>query len=171
MRAAAVGRELREGARCAGCCSWWRHSSCCSTRRASCPTSHAPPLSSRPTAAALIPQPCGRFVGRIGELAELKQKVLVNQDCQSMSVVGLGGTGRTPVAQGIWMLVAKRPLSRLHHLHKQLFGLLISSVTIERHSTFPRTRPNLSAPSSSVGLCDRAYCVCGSNRRHLLLLT
>jgi tetratricopeptide (TPR) repeat protein len=38
------------------------------------------------------------FVGRIGELAELNQKLLVNQDCQSMSIIGLGGTGKTQVA-------------------------------------------------------------------------
>jgi hypothetical protein len=56
----------------------------------------APQLSA--SAAALTRQPCGQFVGHIGELAELKQKLLVNQDCQGRSVVGLGGTGRTQVA-------------------------------------------------------------------------
>ena len=38
------------------------------------------------------------FVGRHDELAELRQRLLVGQDCQKMSIVGLGGTGKTQVA-------------------------------------------------------------------------
>ena len=38
------------------------------------------------------------FVGRIRVLVELNQKLLVNQACQSMSIIGLGGTGKTQVA-------------------------------------------------------------------------
>ncbi|KAI9688258.1 MAG: hypothetical protein M1822_001764 [Bathelium mastoideum] len=38
------------------------------------------------------------FVGRRNELAELNQKLMVDQDCQKMSIVGLGGTGKTQVA-------------------------------------------------------------------------
>ncbi|OSS43463.1 hypothetical protein B5807_11981 [Epicoccum nigrum] len=38
------------------------------------------------------------FVGRHNELAELRQRLLVDQDCQKMSIVGLGGMGKTQVA-------------------------------------------------------------------------
>ena len=38
------------------------------------------------------------FVGRRAELEVLKQKLIVNQECQKISVVGLGGTGKTQVA-------------------------------------------------------------------------
>jgi hypothetical protein len=38
------------------------------------------------------------FVGRRDELAVLRQRLLVDQDCQKMSIVGLGGTGKTQVA-------------------------------------------------------------------------
>ncbi|CAN9183440.1 unnamed protein product [Alternaria alternata] len=38
------------------------------------------------------------FVGRRDELAELRQRLLVEQDCRKMSIVGLGGTGKTQVA-------------------------------------------------------------------------
>ncbi|KAF2193564.1 purine and uridine phosphorylase [Zopfia rhizophila CBS 207.26] len=38
------------------------------------------------------------FVGRRDELEVLKRKLMVNQDCQKMSIVGLGGTGKTQVA-------------------------------------------------------------------------
>lgn len=46
-----------------------------------------------------IPFPKNRyFVGRRKELAELTQKLTEDQDCQKMSIVGLGGTGKTQVA-------------------------------------------------------------------------
>jgi tetratricopeptide (TPR) repeat protein len=46
-----------------------------------------------------IPFPKNRhFVGRRDELDVLKQKLMVNQDCRKMSIVGLGGTGKTQVA-------------------------------------------------------------------------
>ncbi|CAN9191629.1 unnamed protein product [Alternaria alternata] len=38
------------------------------------------------------------FVGRRDELAKLRQRLLVEQDCRKMSIVGLGGTGKTQVA-------------------------------------------------------------------------
>jgi tetratricopeptide (TPR) repeat protein len=38
------------------------------------------------------------FVGRRDELNVLQQKLLVDQDCQKMSMAGLGGTGKTQVA-------------------------------------------------------------------------
>ena len=38
------------------------------------------------------------FVGRRDELYVLKQKLMVDRDCQKMSIVGLGGTGKTQVA-------------------------------------------------------------------------
>ncbi|KAI4940762.1 hypothetical protein J4E91_011249 [Alternaria rosae] len=38
------------------------------------------------------------FVGRRDELAELRQRLLVEQDCRKMSIVGLGGMGKTQVA-------------------------------------------------------------------------
>jgi tetratricopeptide (TPR) repeat protein len=38
------------------------------------------------------------FVGRRDELAVLRQRLLAEQDCQKMSIVGLGGTGKTQVA-------------------------------------------------------------------------
>ncbi|KAF2993765.1 hypothetical protein E8E13_001931 [Curvularia kusanoi] len=38
------------------------------------------------------------FVGRRNELAVLRQRLLVKRDCQKMSIVGLGGTGKTQVA-------------------------------------------------------------------------
>ncbi|KAF1833407.1 purine and uridine phosphorylase [Decorospora gaudefroyi] len=38
------------------------------------------------------------FVGRRDELAKLRQRLLVEQDCQKMSIVGLGGMGKTQVA-------------------------------------------------------------------------
>ncbi|KAF1922650.1 purine and uridine phosphorylase [Didymella exigua CBS 183.55] len=38
------------------------------------------------------------FVGRRHELAVLRQRLLVERDCQKMSIVGLGGTGKTQVA-------------------------------------------------------------------------
>ncbi|KAI0616520.1 Pfs Nucleoside phosphorylase [Pyrenophora tritici-repentis] len=38
------------------------------------------------------------FVGRPNELAILRKRLLVDQDCQKMSIVGLGGTGKTQVA-------------------------------------------------------------------------
>jgi tetratricopeptide (TPR) repeat protein len=38
------------------------------------------------------------FVGRREELAVLRQRLLAEQDCQKMSIVGLGGTGKTQVA-------------------------------------------------------------------------
>jgi hypothetical protein len=46
-----------------------------------------------------IPFPKNRyFVGRRDELDELKQRLMVDRDCQKMSIVGLGGTGKTQVA-------------------------------------------------------------------------
>ncbi|KAF2994669.1 hypothetical protein E8E13_001284 [Curvularia kusanoi] len=39
-----------------------------------------------------------KFVGRRDELAELRQRLLVAQDCQKMTILGLGGTGKTQVA-------------------------------------------------------------------------
>ncbi|CAN9209820.1 unnamed protein product [Alternaria alternata] len=38
------------------------------------------------------------FVGRRDELAKLRQRLMVEQDCQKISIVGLGGTGKTQVA-------------------------------------------------------------------------
>jgi hypothetical protein len=38
------------------------------------------------------------FFGRRDELAVLRQRLLVDQDCQKMSIVGLGGIGKTQVA-------------------------------------------------------------------------
>ncbi|KAH9881001.1 hypothetical protein J1614_001494 [Plenodomus biglobosus] len=38
------------------------------------------------------------FVGRHKELRVLQQKLMVDQDCQKLSIVGLGGTGKTQVA-------------------------------------------------------------------------
>ncbi|KAH7380133.1 hypothetical protein BKA66DRAFT_571209 [Pyrenochaeta sp. MPI-SDFR-AT-0127] len=38
------------------------------------------------------------FVGRKDELDMLSQKLLIDRDCQKMSIVGLGGTGKTQVA-------------------------------------------------------------------------
>lgn len=46
-----------------------------------------------------IPFPRNRyFVGRSKELGELKQRLIADHDCQTMSIVGLGGTGKTQVA-------------------------------------------------------------------------
>ncbi|KAF2785582.1 purine and uridine phosphorylase, partial [Melanomma pulvis-pyrius CBS 109.77] len=46
-----------------------------------------------------IPFPKNRyFVGRKYELDVLMQKLMVNRNCQKMSVVGLGGTGKTQIA-------------------------------------------------------------------------
>ncbi|KAF1845557.1 HET-domain-containing protein [Cucurbitaria berberidis CBS 394.84] len=46
-----------------------------------------------------IPFPKNRyFVGRTNELDVLKQSLLEGQDCQKMSIVGLGGTGKTQIA-------------------------------------------------------------------------
>jgi tetratricopeptide (TPR) repeat protein len=46
-----------------------------------------------------IPFPKNRyFVGRRDELDVLKQRLMMNRDCQKMSVVGLGGTGKTQIA-------------------------------------------------------------------------
>jgi tetratricopeptide (TPR) repeat protein len=39
-----------------------------------------------------------KFIGRSKELDILSQKLLVNQDCQKVSIVGLGGMGKTQVA-------------------------------------------------------------------------
>jgi tetratricopeptide (TPR) repeat protein len=39
-----------------------------------------------------------KFIGRSKELHTLNQKLLVNQDCQKLSIVGLGGMGKTQVA-------------------------------------------------------------------------
>ncbi|KAJ4286553.1 hypothetical protein N0V90_013253 [Kalmusia sp. IMI 367209] len=38
------------------------------------------------------------FVGRKEELDVLNQKLIVDRDCQKMSIVGLGGTGKTQIA-------------------------------------------------------------------------
>jgi tetratricopeptide (TPR) repeat protein len=38
------------------------------------------------------------FIGRRNELAVLQQRLLIEQDCQKLSIVGLGGTGKTQVA-------------------------------------------------------------------------
>jgi nucleoside phosphorylase len=38
------------------------------------------------------------FIGRQNDLHVLQQKLMVDQDCQSMSIVGPGGTGKTQVA-------------------------------------------------------------------------
>ena len=38
------------------------------------------------------------FVGRRDELERLRKKLIVDQDCQKISIVGLGGTGKTQVA-------------------------------------------------------------------------
>ncbi|KAF2647031.1 purine and uridine phosphorylase, partial [Lophiostoma macrostomum CBS 122681] len=38
------------------------------------------------------------FVGRKDELDMLKQRLMVDRDCRKMSIVGLGGTGKTQVA-------------------------------------------------------------------------
>jgi tetratricopeptide (TPR) repeat protein len=51
------------------------------------------------TKSIYIPFPKNRyFVGRTDELDILKQRLMVNQDCQKISIVGLGGTGKTQVA-------------------------------------------------------------------------
>jgi Cdc6-like AAA superfamily ATPase len=39
-----------------------------------------------------------QFVGRSAELDTLKQKLLVNKDCQKVVISGLGGIGKTQVA-------------------------------------------------------------------------
>src|SRR5215469_1676873 len=39
-----------------------------------------------------------QFVGRSAELDTLKQKLLVNRDCQKVAISGLGGIGKTQVA-------------------------------------------------------------------------
>ena len=39
-----------------------------------------------------------QFVGRRAELDTLKQKLLVNKDCQKVAISGLGGIGKTQVA-------------------------------------------------------------------------
>ncbi|KZM25138.1 ADP binding [Ascochyta rabiei] len=39
-----------------------------------------------------------KFIGRRDELAMLQQRLLVDLDCQEMSIEGLGGTGKTQVA-------------------------------------------------------------------------
>jgi hypothetical protein len=39
-----------------------------------------------------------QFVGRSAELDTLKQKLLVNKDCQKVAISGLGGIGKTQVA-------------------------------------------------------------------------
>ncbi|KAF2470933.1 TPR repeat protein [Lindgomyces ingoldianus] len=39
-----------------------------------------------------------RFIGRNAELDQLKQKLLVNKDCQKVALVGLGGIGKTQIA-------------------------------------------------------------------------
>ncbi|KAJ8106476.1 hypothetical protein OPT61_g9512 [Boeremia exigua] len=39
-----------------------------------------------------------RFVGRHDELDKLHQRLLVKQDCRKITVIGLGGTGKTQVA-------------------------------------------------------------------------
>jgi len=39
-----------------------------------------------------------QFVGRSEELDTLKQKLLVNKDCQKVAISGLGGIGKTQVA-------------------------------------------------------------------------
>ncbi|OCK98381.1 purine and uridine phosphorylase [Cenococcum geophilum 1.58] len=50
------------------------------------------------TSTYYIPFPRNRyFVGRRAELNVLKRKLIVNQECQRMSVVGLGGTGKTQI--------------------------------------------------------------------------
>ncbi|CRG88509.1 hypothetical protein PISL3812_05540 [Talaromyces islandicus] len=38
-----------------------------------------------------------QFVGRIAELNRLKQKLVVNKDCQKVAISGLGGIGKTQV--------------------------------------------------------------------------
>lgn len=38
------------------------------------------------------------FVGRKNELDVLKQRLMVDRACYKMSIVGLGGTGKTQVA-------------------------------------------------------------------------
>ncbi|KAH8730737.1 TPR repeat protein, partial [Phaeosphaeriaceae sp. PMI808] len=39
-----------------------------------------------------------KFVGRRAELQLLQQRLMVDKDCQNLSIVGLGGTGKTQVA-------------------------------------------------------------------------
>ena len=39
-----------------------------------------------------------RFIGRQDELQELRQRLLVDKECQKMAVIGLGGVGKTQVA-------------------------------------------------------------------------
>lgn len=45
-----------------------------------------------------VPTSNRAFVGRTEELAELEQKLMINQECKKISIVGLGGTGKTQVA-------------------------------------------------------------------------
>ncbi|KAF2200475.1 purine and uridine phosphorylase [Delitschia confertaspora ATCC 74209] len=53
-----------------------------------------------------IPVPKNRhFVGRRDELDVLKQKLIVNRDCQKISIVGLGGIGKAKIALQFTYLV------------------------------------------------------------------
>lgn len=45
----------------------------------------------------ILPPKNRHFVGRTRELQVLKDKLIEHQDCQRMSVVGLGGTGKTQI--------------------------------------------------------------------------
>ncbi|KAF1984075.1 kinesin light chain [Aulographum hederae CBS 113979] len=52
-----------------------------------------------PTSAFYVPFPRNRrFVGRATELDTLKQKLLIDRDCQRLAIIGLGGIGKTQIA-------------------------------------------------------------------------
>jgi tetratricopeptide (TPR) repeat protein len=56
-------------------------------------------LSTEPTPTYYLPiSRNGRFIGRRDELQELRQKLLLDKECQKIVLVGLGGIGKTQIA-------------------------------------------------------------------------